>query len=391
MQPLSSALPVGSPESNQQRIEPPGLADLRQQFPILERHAYLNAGTDGPLPAAAVQAAAAELQRETRDGRTPAHFEHRRELEATLRASYADLLGCKGDEVALTTCTSEGVSLVVAGLALGPGEEILTSRDEHPGLLGALQTARELTGVSIRAVALEELPRSLAANTRLIACSHVSWVDGSIAPATLAEVSEEVPVLFDGAQGVGAVPLDVHALGADAYAGSGQKWLCGPDGLGMLYVSPRLHERLRVTRRGYSNLEDPDAGLAARLHPDARRFDCFALSAEALACALASLRVLADAGWSEVHTRARLLAERLAARLSDRGRDIAPRGPTTLVSFSSADPPGERLRLAGRGVLVRDIPNRALLRASVGAWNDESDLDRLVRALDPAGAVDGSG
>jgi L-cysteine/cystine lyase len=372
---------MGSPAPSEQ---PPELPALRQQFPVLESLAYLNAGTDGPLPRAAVQAAQEELAREARDGRTRAHFERRHELGDALREAYAGLLGCGSEELALTTCTSEGIWIVVSGLGLGEGDEILTSDEEHPGLLGALQAAQELRGVSVRSVSLQDLAGSLAANTRLVACSHVSWVGGAIAPAALAELPAEVPVLLDGAQGVGAVPVDVRALGADAYAGSGQKWLCGPDGLGMLYVSPHLKERLEVQRRGFSNLERPDAGLAARLHPDARRFDCFALSAEAAACALAALSVLAAAGWEGVYRRSRMLAESLAARLSERGRTVAPRGPTTLVSFSSVDPADERVRLAERGVQLRDIPNRPLLRASVGAWNDEHDLDRLLGALEGA-------
>src|SRR6202008_4482013 len=105
------------------------------------------------------------------------------------------------------------------------------------------------------------------------------------APAALEEL--DVPVLLDGAQGVGAVPVDVRALGCAAYAGAGQKWLCGPDGTGMLYVSPALLDRLAVRRRGYGNLLAPGLGLDSPLHADARRFDTMALSAEALACALA--------------------------------------------------------------------------------------------------------
>ena len=206
-------------------------------------------------------------------------------------------------------------------------------------------------------------------------------MSGSVAPAELADV--QVPVLLDGAQGVGAVAVDVGAIGCDAYAGAGQKWLCGPDGTGMLYVSAELRERLRVSRRGYVNLLDPGKGLDAPLHPDARRFDSPALSAEALACAVSAVGVLEEAGWEAVYERARTLAARLVERLAERGREVAPRDDTTLVSFASPDPPAERERLIEAGCIVRDIPGRPWLRASVGAWNDDGDLERLVSALSP--------
>src|SRR5437764_158912 len=110
-------------------------------------------------------------------------------------------------------------------------------------------------------------------------------------------------------------------LGCEPYAGAGQKWLCGPDGTGMLYVSPRLRERLAVVRRGYPNLADPDAGLEARMHDDARRLDALSLSAETVACALAAHEVLESAGWQALHERATTLAARLAELLAERGRE----------------------------------------------------------------------
>jgi L-cysteine/cystine lyase len=204
-------------------------------------------------------------------------------------------------------------------------------------------------------------------------------MSGLVAPAELAEL--DVPVLLDGAQGIGAVDVDVRSLGCDAYAGAGQKWLCGPDGTGMLYVTPELRERLQVTRRGYGNLADPNEGLDAQPHEDARRFDSLALSAEAVACALSAIGVLESAGWSSVHERGRMLAAQLAEQLVEHGRELAPRGETTLVSFTSADPESEREQLAENGVILRNIPGRPWLRASVGAWNDDEDLDRLLRAL----------
>ena len=254
------------------------LSGLREEFPVLSSLAYLNAGTDGPLPTRAAQASAGELERELRDGRAMAHFERRSELSAELRSAYATALGADPADVALTTCTTEGMAQVVGGLDLAHGDEILTSDEEHPGLLGALSAARELRGVEVREVPLGEIAAAVGPKTRLVACSHVGWVSGSVAPTELGEL--DIPVLLDGAQGVGAVPVDVHALGCDAYAGAGQKWCCGPDGTGMLWVSPVLRERLSVSRRGYANLADPNAGLDAGLQDDARRFDTLSQNAE---------------------------------------------------------------------------------------------------------------
>src|SRR5437588_12788499 len=311
-------------------------AALRAEFPVLAGVAYLNAGTDGPLPARAGAAACAELERQQSLGRAQSHFERRRELTASLREVYAGVLRCAPQELALTTSTTEGMGTVVAGLELGPGDEILTGDEEHPGLLGSLIAAREARGVSIRVAPLPDLVQAVGPRTRLVACSHVSWMSGGCAPGALAEL--DVPVVLDGAQGAGAIPVDVRALGCDAYAAAGQKWLCGPDGTGMLYVSPRFGERLLLTRCGYGNLDDASGGLDARPRDDAARFDTASLSAEALACACAAASVLARAGWREVHARARDLARELAERLAAVGRGVVPRGETTLVSFASPDP-----------------------------------------------------
>ncbi len=346
---------------------------------MLERLAYLNAGTDGPLPAAAARASAQELQRETEDGRGKAHAERRTELKGQLREAYAATLGCEPGELALSTCTSEGIAQVIGGLELGEGDEILTSDEEHPGLLGALGAARELKGVTVRMAPLPEVANAVGPHTRLVACSHVGWMSGHIAPEGLAHL--DVPVLLDGAQGVGAIPVDVKRLGCDAYAGAGQKWLCGPDGTGMLYVSAPLLAQLRIERRGYPNLADPDAGIDASPHEDARSLDSMSLGAEAVACALAAVRVLQNAGLQAVHERARRLAARLAQLLAEHDRTVAPRGDSTLVSFESPDPEHELEQLLENGVILRNIPGRPWLRASVGAWNNEDDLDRLLMAL----------
>jgi L-cysteine/cystine lyase len=355
-------------------------AALRAQFPVLERLAFLNAGTDGPVPAVAVDAARDALQSELADGRYQRHFETRKELQTELRALYARALGCEAGDVALQTSTSEGLGKVLAGLDLGPGDVVVTSDSEHPGLIGPL-IAAQARGAAVRQVPLGDVADAVTGDTTLVACSHVSWITGEFAPRALAEV--DVPVILDGAQGVGAVPVDVKELGCAAYAAAGQKWLCGADGTGMLYLEPGFAERVRAVAPSFMCFEDSHAGFGASLHKDARRYDTASLSREAAAFSLASTRLLHETGLDAVHERAARLASRLADALAERGRTVAPRGETTLVTWEDDDPAATRERLATAGVVVRDLPGTAYIRASVGAWNDETDLERLLSAAVP--------
>jgi L-cysteine/cystine lyase len=353
-------------------------AALRAEYPVLERVAYMNAGTDGPLAAAAVRSAQFELEGELGQGRTTQHFERRFELQAQLREGYARVLGCAVEDVALTTSTSEGVGAVMAGLDLGPGDEIVSSDQEHPGVIGPLKAARD-RGAEVRLVPLAELANAVRATTTLVACSHVGWVSGEVAPAELAQV--DVPVLLDGAQGAGAVPVDVAALNCAAYAASGQKWLCGADGTGMLYVSPRWRDRIRPISPSYVCFADTTLGLDSPYKEDARRYDTPSLSREAAAQSAGALGVLERHGLEDVISHARAQAAALARRLEESGRTVAPRGDTTLVAWEDQDPEATRDRLREAGVIVRNLPGRPLLRASVGAWNSDDDLERLLTAL----------
>jgi selenocysteine lyase/cysteine desulfurase len=351
---------------------------LRRQFPVLEHSAYLNSGTDGPLPAAAAAAAREELADAERNGRVRAHFERRFELAAELRSAYARLLHASPDDVALTTSASDGLGRVLAGLDLGPGDEIVTSDQEHPGLVGPLLAARR-RGVTVRAVPLGHVAEAVGPQTTLVAVSHVSWIGGEVAPAALAEL--DVPVILDGAQGAGAIHVDPAALGCAAYAAAGQKWLCGADGTGLLWIDPAFAEKVALVTPSYVTFDDPAAGLEGTFKETAARFDTPVLGRESLAMSVAAIRLLEDAGWDEVQSHAVAQARSLADRLRETGRAVMPRGATTLVAWEDPYAEEVRERLFAAGVVIRNLPNRALLRASVGAWNDDSDLDRLLSAL----------
>jgi len=352
-------------------------AELRAQFPVLRKHAYLNAGTCGPLPEAAARAVGEVARAAFEEGRGGARWERYHEVREQLRSVYAQRLDTQPEDVALTTSTSDGVARVVAGLGLGAGDEIVTSDTEHPGLYGPLIAARA-RGASIRAVPLADIADAVGPATKLVACSHVDWTTGATPPG-LGGI--EAPVLLDGAQGVGAVPIDMAALGCDFYAGSGQKWLCGPEGTGMLWVSPRWRERLAPTGPGYLNLAEPGAGMDTEPWPDARAHDAAAIPLEAFTAALAAHDVLSAFGWEHVHERAIGLADSLADRLRDRGMTVAPRGASTLVTWKSPGADELPAQLAQQGITIRSLPGTGRLRASTGAWNDESDLERLLAAI----------
>ncbi|MGA2013759.1 MAG: aminotransferase class V-fold PLP-dependent enzyme [Solirubrobacteraceae bacterium] len=353
-------------------------AAFRAQFPVLADKAYLNAGTEGPLPRRAADAVRERIEAELTGGRCGMDYMTAlRDLATELRAGYARVLSCDPVDVALTGSTTDGVNTILSGLRFAPGDEIVTSDEEHPGLLAPLGRLKRTARVTVTVAPFAEIAGAVSPATRLIACSHVSWVSGRVVDAA-ALAATGVPVLLDAAQGVGAVPVDVHALGCAFYAGSGQKWLCGPEGSGCLFVRRDQLDQLTVPWPGYGSLADARDALDSPPAETASRFDHGFPPGIRSAWALASLSVLEEAGWEWVHGRAARLAAELAQQLAARGLEVGPRGRSTLVSWKAQDADADVARLAQAGFVVRSIPSHGLVRASVGAWSSEEELARLV-------------
>jgi selenocysteine lyase/cysteine desulfurase len=362
-------------------VAPPDPTTFRAQFPVFERLAYLNAGTEGPVPRRAADAVHRRIDLEVAQGRCgPAYFDELMGLRDRLREVYAGLLGCATSELALTGSTTDGVNTVIAGLDLRPGDEILTTDEEHPGLLAPIGRARRRLGVLVRMVPFNEIAGEVSPSTRLIACSHVSWASGQLVD-TAALAATGVPVVLDAAQAIGAIPVDVRALGCDFYAASGQKWLCGPEGSGCLYVREDRLEELLIPWPGYGSLADSERALELEPAEGAARLDLGFPPGIRSAWCLASLDVFEQTGWDWVHERAAALAASFAQRLAELGLEVLPRGRSTLVSWrtQAPDAKAEVERLAAAGFVVRSIPAFDVVRASVGAWSSEEELEALTR------------
>jgi L-cysteine/cystine lyase len=361
-----------------------GIERLRAEFPVLERLAYLNAGTFGPLPRRTAEAQTAWLVRALEDGRAGhPFFLEVLALRDELRARLGGLIGAPPEAMALTTSTTEGCNIVVAGLGLGPGDEVVTTDSEHPGLLGPLRTS----GARVRVARVSEVPaggaleaieREITPATRLVALSHVLWTTGHVMP--LEELAgREFHLLVDGAQGAGAIPVDVGALGCDSYTISGQKWLCGPDTTGALYLSPERAGELAMRAASYMSWED-----VAELEPwpGARRHESVWLPPGSVAGLLASLD-LADEAGVERFAAAGAATERCRGLVAERADLVTEPDQGTLVSFRPRGSESAEVveRLAERGVVVRELPGTGFVRASCGWWTNEDDLTRLAEGL----------
>lgn len=370
---------------------------LRAEFPVTEEWVYLNHAGIGSMPrvAAARMAGLAATVAASGDRRWP---ERNDEVER-VRRQVARLLGARAaHEVAFVGNTSEGLSAVAWGLDWRPGDNVVGPEPEFPSNLYPWMSLAPL-GVEYRRVPEREgrvEPADLAAaidsRTRVVAVSWVQYATGhrlDLAPVRTACDDAGALLVVDAIQGVGALAFDVEAAGADACALAAHKWLLGPEGLGVLYVSDRVIERLRSTRNGWRSVADRYEWVAVdpTPAPGALRFEAGTLNVYGIHALGASIDLLLSLGIDAVETRVLALAERAARGLASRGFALAaprraPAETSGIVAATHPDRPAEDLarRLAERGIVV--AARAARLRVSPHAYNTEEEIDRFLAALD---------
>jgi L-cysteine/cystine lyase len=342
--------------------------EARAAFPVLEHLAYLNAGTNGPLARATVEAILAEELVDLTQGRGGEPYLSRvLGMRDEVRAKLALLLAVEPGQVSLTRSTTDGCNIVLAGLGLGPEDEIVTTDLEHFGLIGPLAAS----GAQVQTAPEDKILDAVTERTRLIAISHVSWVTGNSMEPERLKAKTGLPILVDGAQAAGAIAVDAGAF--DYYAVSCQKWLCGPDVTGALIVADP--DGLRVALPSYFAQSEHQSDGSFVPREGAERFDSGWVGGPALAGLSAALDMAPE--WR--FERAAEMAARCRKALAERFEVVTKPNQAGLVTFRPEGDATEAVaRLREEGVIVREIPGKGVVRVSCGYWTSDDDLDRLI-------------
>lgn len=367
------------------------LAGIREQLPATTGVAYLNAGSLGPLPRRSVDAMDAQDRYDMEHRQAPDHWERLTQLQRSARRALTSLTGVEEEQVALMHSTHEGLNACLWGLDLQDGENVVTTDEEHPGLLVPLSHAQTRLGTDVRVAPwldsdeafVDAVLASVDSRTRAVFLSHVSWKSGRVAPlrALRDSLPDHVRLVADGAQSAGVLQLSPRD-GWDACTVSGQKWPCGPNGSGGLALLDP--EAWQPTFGAYSQLESWDDYISTAIVPDGRRFEMSQESLAPLAGFAESVHWLLDeVGLSRAYTHARALNERARTRLEGAGVDPdSLHGEAHLLGIDVPDGRASEWTKAiyDEGFLIRALGDDRL-RCSFGCWNTPEEVDGCVDAI----------
>ena len=225
------------------------LESLRDDLPITKEVAYLNTGSHGPATDTVLATVAEEAKIQSHNYGTPAVSADQGKREAGARETIAKFIHAKSNEIAMAPNTTQAMRHVSRSINWSKGDEFVITSLEHVSTVSMGTALEEDVGVKLTVVEadqgdaefLETLKSSLSERSKLLCISHVASPDGRILPvAEAAALAHEkgVPVVVDTAQSLGQFSVDVPALGCDFMVASGHKWLLGPTGVGILWVSP---------------------------------------------------------------------------------------------------------------------------------------------------------
>jgi L-cysteine/cystine lyase len=373
----------------------------RSQFPALSNKIYFNYGGQGTMPQGAMDAISqsqAHIQSIGPFG-SEAYSWIAPQIQAS-REAIASTLNVPIDTITLTGNVTIGCNIAMWGIDWHAGDHLLLSDCEHPGVIATAQEIARRFGVEVTTCPLmatlnEGDPISIIAEnlrpkTRLVVLSHVLWNTGQVLPIDkIVEVcrSNNSLLLIDAAQSVGVIPLDLTALGVDFYAFTGHKWLCGPAGVGGLYVRPETRESLHPTFIGLSGIITNNQAQPTGWQPDGRRYEVSTLPTSLYVGLKQAITIheqwgTAQERYEQICQNSNYLWQKLSSLANVKCLKNSP-PESGLVSFQVTNQPSFKLvqSLESENILTRTIANPNCIRVSVHYLTLESEIDQLIAAI----------
>lgn len=380
---------------------------IRSETPVMARNTYLNCGFSGPLSNAVAEAMRRRLDLELFDGPVTRTVQDDKVATMTrLREVGAQMLGANLDEICVTGNTTEGVNIGVNGVTLQPGDRVVTTSIEHGGGMIPAYWAREKRGAELAIVSIahddgpgaivEKFDQALGDRSSLVILSEIAYSTGQLLPTKqIVEMAHDrgATVVVDGAQTAGHIPIDVHASGVDVYAVPSHKWLCGPDGLGLLYVrKDRIADLDPVKVSGRAAASYDFDGAFEPKRDDVLKYEVSTMSTVAAAGMVTSIEQYLGHGPEAVWDRVRELTEYAERRFdgiaqvdvtSSRSQEL--RTGLFLFKAGDLDPMALAPWMWSEGQIVcRSVKQAGSVRLSLHVYNNEGDIDRAAEYVERA-------
>ena len=360
------------------------------QFPVRGRLIYLNHAAVAPLCKPA-----ADAMKQLADdcsGFGSLHYKQWLDVYEGLRVAAARLISADRSEIALVKNTSEGIATVAMGLDWKSGDRIVGFREEFPANLYPWKRLEE-KGVSVTWLSVEdplEKIEAAAKGARLLSISFVQFLSGYRAPIqAIGEICHRNHCIYfvDAIQGLGAFPLDVRACHIDALASDGHKWLLGPEGCGILYISKALQDRVDPVEFGWTNVAGyNDYGSRdMTLRPDAGRYECGTLNTIGCFGLKASIEFLLEVDPGKIAPVVQNLGDQVAVGVLNKGYEVmGARTPETgagIVSFRKAGVDSTAIVAKLRAAGITAAPRAGWVRTSPHFYIAPDEIDRMVAEL----------
>ena len=369
---------------------------LRSLFPATRKYTYLNSAAVSPVPIPAVEAVRSQLEDVSLNGAT--HYLDWVATKNRARALIAGMLNVAPETVAFTRNTSDGFAAVASGIEWKPGDNIVSFANEFPANYYAWRRVRDQFGVELRLaperdgrIDMDEFVALIDQDTRLVAISAVQYASGFTADLeriSAAAHAVDALVAVDIIQALGARSFDLPALGVDIASGASHKWLCAPEGCGILYVSENARERVEPTFVGWISVETPwdFEDREQPFKPNALAWESGTGCSSLFYGLEQSAKLLTETGLNNIQTYLDDLTNYLCELLAGKDYEIV-----------SSRAPGERSSIVcirhQNGRTCDDIakqleqvnivvsPRNDRLRISPHFYNNREDIERLVAAL----------